>query len=189
MTIGLVPVAIGSVGMTDAVALGGAVTFAALVSAVTAPIARRMVDRQHHRFVTVLLVAAAASLWSLGVRTVAPDIWDRLHVWLSLAGVNCMALAAAGASGDDEDLSRLPGRLVASALFLLAAIALGAARELLATGTIQPPFALTGSETSAGEGSRRLLFRIAALPAGGFLALGGGIALGRELKRRFRRIP
>jgi len=178
-------VAIGSVCLGDSLVLGGAVAFSALSAAATAPIARRLVDRPLQRLATILVVAAAASLWSLGVRAIAPELWDRLHFWLSLAGANCMALAAAGASGDDEDLSRLPGRLVTSLLYLLAAAAIGASRELLATATISAPFLALAART--GESAAKPFLRIAALPSGGFLLLGVGVALARYLKRNVGR--
>lgn len=183
--IGMAPVAIGSVCLGDSLVLGGAVAFAASVAAAVAPFARRLVDRRLQRLATILVVAAAASLWSLGVRSLAPELWGRLHFWLSLSGANCMALAAAGVSGDDEDLTRLPGRVLTSLLFLLAAAALGFAREFLSTATISPPFLASG--TRAGESVAKPFLRIAVLPSGGFLVLGVGIAISRWLKRNLGR--
>lgn len=183
--IGMAPVAIGSVCLSDALALGGSVAFTALAAAATAPFARRLVVRPFQRLATILVVAAAASLWALGVRALAPELWDRLQFWLALAGANCMALAAAGVSGEDEDLSRLLGRLVTSLLFFLAALALGASREFLSTGTISLPFLPSGPLAEGAVDAP--LLRIAALPPGGFLVLGIGIALVRRLKRSIGR--
>ncbi|MBN1243153.1 MAG: hypothetical protein JXA15_10675 [Spirochaetales bacterium] len=187
--LGLAPVAIGSVCLSDAVALGGSVAFAMLVAATVAPFARRLVEKPFQRLATALVVAMAASIWSLGVRALAPGMWDRLNFWLSLAGANCLVLAAAGVSGDDEDLSRLPGRLVTALLFFLSALALGAARELLSTGSLLAPFAAAREIPPGVEGGTASLLRLAALPSGGFIVLGAGMALAKELKRRLRRNP
>lgn len=183
--IGLAPVAIGSVCLVDSVVLGGAVAFSALAAAAAAPFARRLVERPLQRLATILVVAAAASLWSLGVRAVAPELWGRLHFWLSLAGANCMALSAAGVSSEDEDLARLPGRFVTSLLYFLSALAIGAAREILSTAAIAPFFLASGIR--AGESAARPFLRIFALPSGGFIVLGVGIALARYLKRNVGR--
>lgn len=171
--LGICPLVAADRSLPEGMALGlGAAVCSLVLGAVAAPSRNIVPDRLRALF-SLALSAAAALLYSFGVRAYSPAVADGLGVFLPLLAVSALSLhtlrrgssAAQGAGSE-----RYASIAIEALYFLATAMVIGAIREILGKGTLTVPL--------PGDGELRLAslpfmpMRALSSPAGGFMLVG-----------------
>ena len=135
----------------------------------------------------VLVIASFTTIAMLLMQAFAFDLYLKIALFIQIIVTNCMILGRAEAFASRQSVGRaLTDAAGTAAGFTLALVALGAARELIATGGL---FAKMETLFGPGAGSWHLSLIegglvIAALPPGAFIIAGLLIAFGQAIVAR-----
>ena len=181
--LGLCPLLAVSTSVASALGLGVATLAVLLVSNALAALAGPYLPREIRLAVFVMVIAAAVTSVEIAMEAWWPGLHATLGIFLPLIVTNCLVLARAESFAAREPLPRaLLDGLAMGLGFLLALLALGAARELLGRGSLGAGLDMLFGGRFAGTGwqvfpeAHGLL--IALLPPGAFVLLGLMLAAG-----------
>jgi electron transport complex protein RnfE len=183
--VGICPLIAVSRNLAEAAAYGLGAAFCAIVLGAVAPPLRSVVADRLQAPALLALSASLALVYAFCVLLYSPAIAAGLWVYLPLLAVSGLSLSALRRSASSlgrfgpDGQSRLGAITLEALLFLLTAILVGSARELIGLGTLTLPV--------PGLSPTRLVFADAAplgilvSPAGGFIFLGFVVAAYRAI--------
>ena len=178
---------------TNGLGMGLATTLVLVISGLAVAMARRIISPEVRIPVFVLIIAAIVTLVDMGMNAWMHDLHKVLGLFIPLIVTNCAILGRAEAyASKNAALPSAVDGLMMGLGFTLALVIVGAARELLGSGTL---FAHADLLLGQGVAFMEMTviphyrgFLIAILPPGGFLVLGfllaGKRILDRQLKAR-----
>jgi electron transport complex protein RnfE len=177
---------------TNGLGLGLASTMVLVASALLVSTLRGLIPGVVRIPVFVLIIATLVTLVDLGMNAWLHDLHGVLGLFIPLIVTNCAILGRAEAFASRQPvLPALVDGLMTGLGFTVALVALGAARELLAAGTLFDQASLLLGSAFAFLELELLAdypgFLLAALPPGGFLVLGFLLAGKRVLERGLAR--
>jgi len=173
---GLCPVLIPSFTLQNGIILGAGVALHAILLAVFVPLLIKLIGKELHFSVAVMLSAAIAAVYGAAVRLAFPYEYPGLSPFLALIALNCFGLSVLRGSLRQDSLERLP-EYARSALYFLATLLLfSSVRELFGSGMITLYHAETAKWTLDLRNYLTVPLPILLLPAGAFLLLGYAIA-------------
>ncbi len=189
--LGLCPLLAVSTSVANALGLAAASAFVLIGSALLISASRTLVASHLRLPAYVLVIATFTTCAVLIMQAFAFELYERIALFVQIIVTNCMILGRAEAFASRNTLARaFADALGTAAGFTLAIVVLGAVREVLGSGTL---FAGThdllgdwGSATGLvllPDGLRLSLLRT---PPGAFLTAGMLLALGQQLRSRFR---
>ena len=168
-TLGTTTSAINGLGM------GTATMFVLIMSNMIISLIKNFIPGKIRIPAFIVVIASLVTVVQLIMQAYTPDLYNSLGVFIPLIVVNCIILARAESfASKNKVLPSFFDGLAMGLGFTLALSILGAAREILGSGTI------LGFELFGGAAPVSLF----ALPAGGFLGLGFMIALVQHLSNR-----
>ena len=177
---------------TNGLGMGLASTAVMVASGLAVAAVRRIIAPQVRIPIFVLVIATLVTLVDMGMNAWLHDLHKVLGLFIPLIVTNCAILGRAEAFASRQPvLPAAADGLMMGLGFTLALVALGAARELLGSGTLFSHASLLLGDAVAFLELQLLPdyggFLLAALPPGGFLVLGFLLAGKRVLDRRLAR--
>ena len=190
--LGLCPLLAVSNSVVNSLGLGLATTAALVLSNTLVSLIRRYVANEIRLPVFVLAIASIVTAIDLSMNAYFHDLHKILGIFIPLIVTNCAIIGRAEAFASKHPVDRAFVDGLAMGLgFTLALAMLGAARELIGTGTL-----LSHAELMFGASARTWTvhvfedyggFLLAILPPGAFMGLGFLIAAKNWLDARARR--
>ncbi|MEM8595803.1 MAG: electron transport complex subunit E [Pseudomonadota bacterium] len=174
---------------TNGLGMGLASTAVMVASGLTVSLLRPAITAEIRIPVFVLIIATQVTVLDMVLNAWAHDLHKTLGLFIPLIVTNCAILGRAEAFASRENpLASTFDGLMMGLGFTLALVALGAAREVLGSGTL---FANASVLLGSGLGFLEITvipdyggFLLMILPPGGFIALGFLLALKNLLDRR-----
>jgi electron transport complex protein RnfE len=176
---------------TNGLGMGLATTAVLVASGLVVSLLRKLIGADIRIPVFVLIIASLVTVVDMGLNAFAHDLHKQLGLFIPLIVTNCAILGRAEAYAfKNAPLASAFDGLMMGVGFTLALVVLGGLREIAGSGTIfsgasvllGPAFGFL--ETTILPGYDGFLLLI--LPPGGFLVLGGLLALKSVLDRRQR---
>ncbi len=189
--LGLCPLLAVTNNIVNAIGLGIATTFVLVASNLSVSVFRNQIAKEVRIPIFVLLIASFVTIVELIMQSYFYDLYLILGIFVPLIVTNCAILgrAEAFASKNTWDKSLLDGLMMGIG-FSLALIVLGAARELIGSGTLFDQSALLLG--SFGDSLSITVFAdyqgtlLAILPPGAFIGLGLIVALKNVIDLKFK---
>ncbi|MBC8536386.1 electron transport complex subunit RsxE [Feifania hominis] len=174
--LGMCPTLATTTSIANGLGMGLAATAVLICSNIVISALRRLIPSKIRIAAYVVIIAGFVTAVDLLLQAFLPGLSSSLGLFIPLIVVNCIILARAEAFASKNPVGKSAVDGLAMGLgFTLALVVLSAVRELLGAGT------LFGVHVF-GEGFKPAL--LMGLPPGGFLALGGLIALVQYLMQR-----
>ncbi len=164
--------------------MGVSVTLILICSNVVISLLRRVIPDKIRIAAYIVIIAGFVTMVDLLLKAFLPSLSDSLGVFIPLIVVNCIILGRAEAfASKNTVLASAVDGLTQGIGYTAALVAMCVIRELLGSGTF-------GKGVFGADGIRVLGAQYPALimilPVGGFLTLGGLIALSQWLNRRLK---
>jgi electron transport complex protein RnfE len=176
--LGMCPVLAVSNTARNALAMGLTTLFVLTMSNGVISALRRFIPRQVRIATYILVIATFVTVVDFTIQAISLELYRALGAFISLIVVNCLILGRAEAFASRNPVGRsiLDG-LGMGAGFCLALLCLGAAREVLGSGSLfGVPLFHAGFQG----------WVVMLLPSGGFFTLAGWLLLFNRLKERRR---
>lgn len=190
--LGLCPLLAVSNSVVNSLGLGLATTAALMLSNVIVSLIRHYVANEIRLPVFVLIIASNVTVIDLTMSAFFHDLHKILGIFIPLIVTNCAIIGRAEAFASKNPVDRaFADGLFMGLGFTLALVILGAARELIGTGTL-----LNRADLMFGEAARNWTVRVfedyggfllAVLPPGAFMGLGLLIAVKNIIDARVKR--
>jgi electron transport complex protein RnfE len=162
--LGMCPMLAVTNSAINGVAMGAATTFVLVGSSLLVSLLRRHIPKQVRISTYIIIIATFVTVADFSLKAIAPGVHKELGAFIALIVVNCLILGRQEAFASRRPVHvALADALGMAAGFTLALVMLGAAREVLGSGS------LFGVDLF---GPRFEPWVIMILPPGGFLMLG-----------------